>query len=468
MYAFMQNFTIGRKREFMGKNYNRRNGKRATGKNKTINQFEKSTGIDQHLSGSDQELTLQSLSKQLNVIEEKLKKKSIIPGWIKWLTGTIIFQILLFVISSYFQGFIGLNGETDAEELRSLLKLPEKFEQFETKLNKLEIEFEKMQENFTDLRVDVLVMKSTINLLDNNLLGRYYNKTVLCYPNFGIRFKLVNREFLLEEPRWNSSQDIIGYIDDDINLTAGELFNTPILIPGEQNGKEVYFYGQYNENNHWNGKCIINIYNDNKLEMIYEGVFDDGTLFSYKRVTVEPEGTWLINDRISHEDYNIGKTWAYRKTRDIEKSFTMDNVSVEDILDVDEFLESLDEDIIGYYNGRTSNGYFNDDTGEAYSIKYFLPEQLAGSNGEPVIRTLYKGRFVDGKYKDDTFTAWDITREVETKYMYFHGCFADNTANAGLDDNREEKKPELSYEDITEILKQRNFYEDIYGEFLVD
>ena len=74
----------------------------------------------------------------------------------------------------------------------------------------------------------------------------------------------------------------------------------------------------------------------------------------------------------------------------------------------------LDGPLEGYYAGETSDGLYNDTTGNAYLVKYF-------ENG--LTKTIYKGNFVDGQFNDETGKAWYIVKEEDTEYMYYKGIF---------------------------------------------
>ncbi|MEY8335823.1 hypothetical protein AALB53_22500 [Lachnospiraceae bacterium 47-T17] len=221
----------------------------------------------------------------------------------------------------------------------------------------------------------------------------------------------------------------------------------------EQNGREVYFLGQYNNSSQWNGLCILNVYNGDSLETILEGVYDNGSLFSYRRASCESKGEWLITDRVCHTGYNSGETWVYTKSSDFKKEFTADDVTDVQILGVTELLKAKNEVLLSYYNGNTSGGFYNDDTGEAILVKYFPPNTVASSAEVPVIRTLYKGCFKDGDFHDDSEDAWYITRGVDTGYMYFRGVFIEGNAKRQETDD-EVFENNLSKEQIANYLKR--------------
>lgn len=281
-------------------------------------------------------------------------------------------------------------------------------------------------------------------------------QTLMSLTDYTVRTEEKQNEMYLANPNWDETTLIAKDVSSDKLFSAGELSNTPIILCYEQNGRDVYFYGQYNENNQWNGRCILNIYNNNKLETIFEGIYDNGNLFSYKRVSCENGSEWIVTDRVVEDGYNRGETYVYTKTSDYNKSFNESNITEKQIVSVDNFLTSKQENLLSYYSGNTSNGYYNDKTGYAYLVTYFTPSESESLNRSQVIKTLYQGQFVDGKFEDNTYKAWYITRELDTTYMYYRGCFLNGSVY------RKNKKEEdfcnqLSHQDINTYLNQYGF-----------
>lgn len=64
-----------------------------------------------------------------------------------------------------------------------------------------------------------------------------------------------------------SRTTVIGRDDKGNNYIAEDLINKTIIMEYEDDDKEVYFLGRYNENYHWEGFCLTNSY------------FMDGRLF---------------------------------------------------------------------------------------------------------------------------------------------------------------------------------------------
>lgn len=277
---------------------------------------------------------------------------------------------------------------------------------------------------------------------------------------FQVKTETLYSEVYLAAPSWKEGENAIACDtnSDDIIYSAEDLCNTPIVTSYMKDGNEVYFYGRYNENNHWNGKCILNVYNNDKLLYIFEGIYDDGDLFSYKRLDDKGD-IWLVNDRIYQGEYNSGETWKYIKTEDFTKDFLMEEVKEKQIITVDRFLNSKEPELISYYRGNTANGVYDDDNGNAYLVLYFKNGELPGAEGQRVIRTLYQGCFEKGTLCDHTGNAWYITREADTTYMFYEGSFSISDDEKGRPDHIIEKENEnfIGQDYIKDKLEEKRF-----------
>lgn len=257
--------------------------------------------------------------------------------------------------------------------------------------------------------------------------------------------KVENEEYLAE-PLWTNDSVIGSDIGGDIVYKAEDLYNTLILTSYKDVENEVYFLGRFNENNHWNGRCIMNVYNGDNLVSIFEGMYDDGELFSYKRVTEENGDTWVINDRVKEKEYNRGETWKYEKKKEFVKDFTLENVKDKQVMTVDSFLTSIDYRLRSYYNGRTFDGKYKDETGNAYLVKY---------KEDGNVDILYKGKFINGKFHDQDKDAksWFISwGNDDDGYYYYIGKFTNG-------DHGKEPTPwkPLEQEEIDEIVNPNEY-----------
>lgn len=238
---------------------------------------------------------------------------------------------------------------------------------------------------------------------------------------YQVRVVEVENELYLSAPSWEGGTMIGNDFNGDTVYKSDDLYNKLIITSYLDGEKEVYFCGRFNENNHWNGKCILNVYEGDKLISIFEGVYDDGEIYSYKTVTVKKddenkeEDIWLINDRINQGEYNSGETWKYTKTEEYIKSFTLEDVKEQQIATFEKFISTRNEKLLGYYKGNTSNGLYNDDTGNAYLEKY-------KSDGN--LDFLYVGKMKNGYPHDNTKNAWSVAwGYANDGYYYYIGTF---------------------------------------------
>ena len=118
---------------------------------------------------------------------------------------------------------------------------------------------------------------------------------------------------------------------------------------------------------------------------------------------------------------------------------------------VEDFRNNLTAVSEGFYCGNTSNNYYNDETGNAYIIKYAK---------DGTVRTLYVGNFIDGAFNDLTGNAWYIVRdeELNTGYMYCKGKFENNDI---VGNPTEKPENPVSLERIKEILNDAHLDLDL-------
>lgn len=226
----------------------------------------------------------------------------------------------------------------------------------------------------------------------------------------------------LEEDEEDSS-DNLTYLSQDIvakdsisgkEYTREQLANIRLLIPYIEGDKEVYFWGQYNENYRWHGHCVINAYlSDGTLYGIYEYNFQDGKCMNCKSFyRSETEGVWIYLDRQYYDDYKFGESVQYSFQYNNSKNFAISDVEVSDILSVDQFLENSNAVMLKYYYGTMSNGTYNDDSGNAYEIIF---------DEDGFVYILYVAKFSDGEVNDDK--ALEIVLDQsDSDYNYF--CYS--------------------------------------------
>lgn len=244
---------------------------------------------------------------------------------------------------------------------------------------------------------------------------------------------------------------VVGHEKDTgAEVTVGEISNSKVLLPYRNGDQDVFFYGQINENGHWDGNCIINTYEGDKLVLITDAVYDDGTPINCKQIFYytlrNGQEVWAYSDYLWEDGSSSGDTWLYTKESDYPMAFSADDVSADGILSADDFRDSVCHELAAYYSGNTSDGFFNDETGNAYMVYFFE---------DGTVRLLYSGNFKDGTFNDNTGKAWYIVKNENTAYMYAKGLFKHGElVNSGI---IEEGPPPLSLEDIEKYTSQREF-----------
>lgn len=255
-----------------------------------------------------------------------------------------------------------------------------------------------------------------------------------------------------EQNLWNDGNLVIGIdMENGVEYTVDDLIKKPIVTAyvDQNTGETVIFKGQYDKYNHWDGICVINRYKDNKLEFIMDAEYISGELIRYKQVFsyVNAAGVnlWMVSERENEEYRNSGETWSYFKDNEYEKIIEIDNIKGSDVVNADSFRMIMSSNLEGYYNGYTSNGRYNDNTGQAYLVKY---------TREGYIRTLYVGKMKDGYFEDETNNAWYIVKEENTDYMYYKGKFIHGSPTH---DKESIFINNISIEEIEKIMQDNNF-----------
>lgn len=256
-------------------------------------------------------------------------------------------------------------------------------------------------------------------------------------------------EYRLSSPVWDNNEIIAIDSNTKEKYKASDLINTNILVPYEQDGNNVLFYGKYNELNHWDGNCIINVYRNDNLILVMDAVYEDGTLKNYDQVipynTKSGKTAWIVSQRSCIGSDNFGKSWSYIRNDEYKKTFTDETVNNYDVITAERFKVSIGNRLEGFYQGITSDGNYNDNTGNAYLIKY---------NDDGTVRTLYKGGFYKGQFSDSSGDAWYITKGEDTNYMYYKGNFK---YGGPYHTKNGEFKNDLSLEMINEIIGDYSF-----------
>lgn len=214
-----------------------------------------------------------------------------------------------------------------------------------------------------------------------------------------------------------SPDTCIGTDSDGKVYIAKNLIDQTILLTYNEDDKEIYFLGQYNKNYHWNGYCVINTYDaDGKLNGINESNFDDGNRLDYESYYLsDKQNEWIYTDRDCKEETNEGISIRYKSNFSKQKNFTATNVRVSDLIYIESMKEYDNKEILSYYMGKTSNGVYNDDSGNAYLVMY---------NSEGFVSVYYKGNFKDGYFEDENAIEIVLDESYNiNKYFLYNGGF---------------------------------------------
>lgn len=327
-------------------------------------------------------------------------------------------------------------------------------EKFDTQYKDLMEQFDDLDDSYDDLAKDLEDIQLVDVVYNGSATSAFQKNTLSFLQKDGVYSEIQNKLNNDMEVLWDD-EEIICVVDDE-NHKSSELKGEKLLLSYFYDNQEIYFYGQFSKNMHWDGNCIINIYKNNQLYLVTDAFYDDGELKSYQQIftyyTNASEEVWCISQRECTKSGNIGDSWNYYKNSDINKDFTIDNVEPHNIYNVAQIKKIIKEDlecpIEAYYHGMTSDGLYNDETDNAYVVKF--------SKKDSTVRTLYFGRFKDGDFFDNTGNAWMIGRDdkqITSPYAFYIGNFKDNKPNEiWTTDN---SQTNLSLDDINEKIKYK-------------
>lgn len=362
--------------------------------------------------------------------KEKAKKSRIKEGIFIAVIGAVIAGIILMIITPIFQ--------TVSKKLDALMQLPSNVAEIEERLGKIE-EMLGMGDNEPSSSQSTSNAKSLVI----RTTGSYSYSLATAYLN--------NEDSLENNTLSNVDLGTVIARDDalDKDYTVEELVEKKLLllssISSEEGDVESYFYGQFNSNGQWDGNCIINTYLDSKLKQITDAEYSNGVLLNCKQIffyTIDSKrygssglDVWAYSDRTKEDGYSSGKTWLYVKVNDYPQKFTADSITPEDIITADQFREGIESPLYACYSGNISGGFFNDKTGDAYMVFFFVDQDFEGKNLSEeekarmlgTIRLLYRGNLEDGDFDDNTGKAWEIAKEINTAYMCSIVKYENNT-----------------------------------------
>lgn len=299
---------------------------------------------------------------------------------------------------------------------------------------KFDIQYKEISDNLDNLEDDYHILDKEIGIIQATNIT-YKGLATPTFQKMATYFTEKDGVTSLTNDLWNDTDIICN--NEEENFSTEELINKKLLLSYIQDNQEIYFYGQYSSNKRWDGNCIINIYENNKLKLVTEALYSDGELNSYQQVftyfTSAQEEVWCISQRECTKEGNIGDSWNYYKNSDLEKDFTIDSVEPYNIYNVAQvkkiIKEELECQIEAFYHGKTAGGLYNDQKDKDEEVKKEESYLVKFSKEDGTVRTLYFGDFVDGKLCDKTGNAWMIGRDTEkigSSYSFYKGKFENN------------------------------------------
>ena len=258
------------------------------------------------------------------------------------------------------------------------------FENYKTQLDDFKIEenFDDINTNFKDIKEKFEKTNDKFEKIETRI--RDIEKDVFNYiilqatKKTASELKFINSS--IEEENFTIEKNNVPFLATSVvgidsetnkNYRAENLRNKKLILTYVgPDGENIIFCGQFNSKQHWDGKCSINVYKKNRLILITDAEYEDGKILNYQQFLNNGQ-TFIISVRKNKDTYNTGETWNYKfDDKCIRKKINLSDISLKDIITVTEFKMKIKTTPLTYYNGRTSNGSYNDTTGNAYYIKY--------------------------------------------------------------------------------------------------
>lgn len=278
------------------------------------------------------------------------------------------------------------------------------------------------------------------------LNGVVFPPTVVNSENQEWKLSIVNNDVTTVTSGITSATKIGTDADGKVYM-ANDLIDTRVILFYKEEDKEVFFLGQYNENYHWDGYCMTNVYNaDGSLFGISESNFVDGERRDYTCFYQSEEdcSKYIYTNRVVEEEGNSGVSITYLVNEKTMKEFDSEKVDIMDFYFINEYLHDNNFPMKRYYSGYTKDGHLEDHTGNAYLVEF-------GDDGK--VNTLYRGQFSKGKFSDPTENSWEIEYSNDTqKYTYKSGPFENGDLEPGKGESRE-----MEIEDILQMMKDYEF-----------
>ena len=341
------------------------------------------------------------------------------------------FQIDFEKLSSKIDGFsdtIKLVQENYDKINSSFNRLTDDYKLIQGRLEKIDEEIDQISDDYREVNSDIKEIYKQLPPIRSISASSY---SIDAINNLYSSVK--NEDFKVT--RVYNPKNIVGTdINTNTTYETEDLINKKIVMSYIDNGQTILFCGQYNDMGQWDGLCILNTYNNEEIISITDAMYENGKLLDYEQVLLDEKDLnnkrWFVSKRKNEGVYNSGETWQYKYISAFAKKSTIipNEVSINDIISVDDFKANENLQLIGYYIGNTSNGRYNDSTGNAYLIKFTDDTDIAPG----YVKYLYHGKIQDAKSDDNTGEAWEIAWGYDNdSYYYYNGIYI-NDNRTGL------------------------------------
>ena len=225
---------------------------------------------------------------------------------LKWLWGIV--GSVVITISGLIFGYIQIESYISS-----------KFERLEDKIannatvddfNKLDDKLDGMNEKLYSNEGDIKAIQQILNMKVIEASEEMSGKTATISSN---DIPTVKQGF--------EATTVIGTDENGNVYIAEDLIGETIILNYQDDGKDVYFLGQYNDKYYWNGYCVTNAYNpDGTLYGMCEYNIDNGKWIDYLLFSQGDSNDWIYTKRKIEEKRNSGVTIRYRVKDNITKT----------------------------------------------------------------------------------------------------------------------------------------------------
>lgn len=195
-----------------------------------------------------------------------------------------------------------------------------------SRINTVESNFnQKIDETKSDIRDDIEGVGDDITRLENLILPFLHLKpSAEVQQQITYAYGEVNR---VEQSGGLilTSASVVAYNDHGAEFTANQLSDIKLLLPYHEGKQNVFFYGQFDEENRWDGDCLVNIYENGTLKLITDAVYENGKLLNFKQAfpdtTTGGQAVWTFSERTAQDDFSTGRTLALLPKRKLRSKF---------------------------------------------------------------------------------------------------------------------------------------------------